>query len=87
MFLLSESLTSLEELGTVLHGTPIGEIPQLNSYRLEGGAFIYIYIYVDQQSSQWLVRAIDNHRLELGPRLKATDARNAPKPVKVALRT
>jgi hypothetical protein len=27
------------------------------------------------------------HRLESGTRLKATDARNLPKPVKVALRT
>jgi hypothetical protein len=41
----------------------------------------------DQQSSQWLIRAIDNHRLGSGSRLKATDARNLPKPVKVALRT
>jgi hypothetical protein len=49
--------------------------------------YIYIYICTDQQSGQWLVRAIDNCRLESGARLKATDARNLPKPVKVALRT
>jgi hypothetical protein len=73
----------------VLRGTPIGELPHLKSYRLEGGALIYIYIYIcaDQQTGQRLVRAIDNYRLKSGVRLKATDARNFPKPVKVALRT
>jgi hypothetical protein len=40
----------------------------------------------DQQSGQWLIRAIDNYRLESGAKLKATDARNLPKRVKVALR-
>jgi hypothetical protein len=39
------------------------------------------------QSGQWLIRATDNHRLGSGARLKATDVRNLPKPVKVALRT
>jgi hypothetical protein len=39
-----------------------------------------------QQSSQWLIKATDNYRLESGARLKATDARNLPKPVKVTLR-
>jgi hypothetical protein len=34
-----------------------------------------------------LIKALDNYRLESGARLKATDARNLPKPVKVALRT
>jgi hypothetical protein len=42
---------------------------------------------VNQQSGQCFVKANDNHRLALGARLKATDARNLPKPVKVALRT
>jgi hypothetical protein len=40
----------------------------------------------DQQSGQWLIKAIDIYRLESGSRLKATEARNVPKPVKVALR-
>jgi hypothetical protein len=75
----------LEELGRVLRGTPIGELPHLKSYRLEGGALTYISD--DQQSGQRLIRAIDNHRLGSGARLKATDARNLHKPVKVALRT
>jgi hypothetical protein len=43
-------------------------------------------ICADQQSGQWLIKAIDNHRLGSGARLKATDARNLPKPIKVALR-
>jgi hypothetical protein len=68
----------------VLHGTPIGELPHLKSYRLEGGALIYIC--AAQQSGQWLIRATDNHRLGSGARLKAKDTRNLPKPVKVALR-
>jgi hypothetical protein len=40
----------------------------------------------DQQAGQWLIKAFDNYRLESGARLKATDTRNLPKPVKVALR-
>jgi hypothetical protein len=35
----------LEELRRVLHRTPIGELPHLKYYRLEGGALIYKYIY------------------------------------------
>jgi hypothetical protein len=69
----------LEVLGRMLRGAPMGELPHMKSYRLEGGA--------DQESGQRLVRVIDNHRLELGARLKATDAWNLPKPVNVALRT
>jgi hypothetical protein len=69
----------------VLRRTPIGELPHLKSYRLEGGALIYIC--ADQQSGQWLVKAIDNHRLGTGARVKVTVARNLPKPVKIALRT
>jgi hypothetical protein len=74
----------LEELGKVLHRTPIGEPAHLKSYWLEGGALIYRC--ANQQSGQWLVKAIDNHRLGTEARLKVTDARNLPKPVKVALR-
>jgi hypothetical protein len=75
----------LEELGKVLGRTPLEELPHLKSYRLEGDALIYIC--ADQESGQWLIKAIDNHRLGTGARLKVTDARNLPKPVKVALRT
>jgi hypothetical protein len=46
-----------------------------------------MYICAVQQSGQWPTRGIDDHRLGSGARLKATDARNHPKPVKVALRT
>jgi hypothetical protein len=75
----------LEVLGRVLCRTPTGELPHLKSYRLEGGSLIYIC--PDQQSGQWLVKATDNHRLGTGTRLKVTDVRKLPKPVKVALRT
>jgi hypothetical protein len=51
---------------------------------LEGGALIYIC--ANQQSGQRL-KAIDNHRLGTGARLKVTDARNLLKPVTIALRT
>jgi hypothetical protein len=74
----------LEALGEVLRRTPIGELPHLKSYRLEGGALIYMC--ADQESGQWLIKATDNYWLESGARLKATDVRNLPKPVKVALR-
>jgi hypothetical protein len=74
----------LEILGEVLCGTPIGELPHMKSYRLEGGALICIC--ANQQSGQWLVKAIGNYRLESGARLKATDARNIHKPVKVTLK-
>jgi hypothetical protein len=42
----------LEELGRVLRGTPIGELPHLKSYRLEGGGLIYTHIYI--YSKTWL---------------------------------
>jgi hypothetical protein len=42
-----------------------------------------IYICADQQSGQWHIKAIDNHRLGSGARLKS---RNLTKPIKVALR-
>jgi hypothetical protein len=74
----------LAELGKVLRRTQLEELPHLKSYRLEGGA--QLYTCADQQSGQWLIRAIDNHRLGSGARLNATDARNLPKPIKVALR-
>jgi hypothetical protein len=73
----------LEELGEVLRRTPI-ELPHLKSHRLTGIALIYIC--AEQQSGQWLIRAIDNHRLGSGAKLKAIDARNLPKPIKVALK-
>jgi hypothetical protein len=76
---------TLDELGRVFCGTPKGELPHLRYFRLEGGALIYVC--ADQESGQWLTKATDNHRLISGPRLKATDARNFLKPVKVALRT
>jgi hypothetical protein len=46
-----------------------------------------MYVYTDKQSSQALIKAIDNHRLGAGARLKATVGRNLIKPVEVALRT
>jgi hypothetical protein len=74
----------LEVLGEVLRRTPIGELPHMKSYRLEEGPLIYIC--ADQQSGKWLIKAADNHRLESRARLKATDARNLTKPIKVALK-
>jgi hypothetical protein len=68
----------------VLRRTPIGELPHLKSYILEGG--ILLYICADQLSGQWLFKAIVNNRLDSGARLKATDARNLHTPVKMALR-
>jgi hypothetical protein len=52
----------LEALGEVLRRTPIAELQYLKSYRQEGGALIYLC--ADQQSGQWLIKAIDYHRLE-----------------------
>jgi hypothetical protein len=54
----------LEILGEALHRTPLEELPRLKSYRLEGGALIYTC--VNQQSGQWLIKTIDNHRLGSG---------------------
>jgi hypothetical protein len=67
----------------VLRGTPIGELPRWSPTDFSGGALIYIY--VDQQSGQRLLRAIDNHRLESVARLKATEAKNLQKPLKVTV--
>jgi hypothetical protein len=69
----------------VLHRNPIGELPHLKSYRLEGGALIYRC--ANQRSGQWLVKATDNHRMGTGARLKVTNVMNLSKPVKVAPRT
>jgi hypothetical protein len=74
----------LEALVEGLRRNLIGELPHMKSDKLEGGALIYMC--VGQQSGQWLIKAIDNYRLESGVRRKATDARNLPRPVKVALR-
>jgi hypothetical protein len=74
----------LIELGRVFCRTPKGELLHLRSFRLERGALMYVC--TDQQSGQWLIRTTDNHGLGSGARLKATDARNLPKPIKVALR-
>jgi hypothetical protein len=52
---------------------------------LEGGALIYVS--TNQQSGQWLTEAINGHRLGEGTLLKATDAKDLPRPVKMALRT
>jgi hypothetical protein len=48
---------------------------------------VRLFIHEPTKSLQWLVRAIDNHRLGSGARLKAIDARNLRKPIKVPLRT
>jgi hypothetical protein len=74
----------LEILGEALRRISLEELPHLKSYRLKGGSLIYTC--VDQQSGQWLIKTTDNHRLGSGGRLKATEAKNLPKPVKVALR-
>jgi hypothetical protein len=66
-------------------GSPKGELPHLRSFRLKGGACINVC--ADQQFGQCLIRATGNQKLGPGARLKATDARNLPKPVKVNLRT
>jgi hypothetical protein len=71
-------------MGEVSRRTPIGEIQHLKSYRLDRGALIYMF--ADQQSGQWLIKATDNYRLESDARLKATHASNIPNPAKVALR-
>jgi hypothetical protein len=44
----------LEALGEVLRRTPTGQLPHLKSYRLKGGALIYICD--DQHSVQWLIK-------------------------------
>jgi hypothetical protein len=51
----------LEELARVFHGTLIRDLLHLKYYRWGGGALIYVC--VDLQSGQWLVRATDNHRM------------------------
>jgi hypothetical protein len=58
----------------VFRGTTKSVLPHLQSFKLEGSALMYVS--ADQQSGQWVIRAIDNHRLGSGARLKAMDARN-----------
>jgi hypothetical protein len=50
----------LDELGRVFCGTPKEELPYLRALRLEGDA---LNSHMHQQSSQWLIRATEYHRL------------------------
>jgi hypothetical protein len=75
----------LEVLGRMFRENVKGEIPHMRSLRLEGDAIMYVCS--DQQTGQWLIIVTKNHRLGYGARPMATDTRNLPKPVKVALRT
>jgi hypothetical protein len=68
----------LEELARMFHGTPVGELPHINSYRPEGGTLIYVC--ADLQSGQWLVKTIDSHKIG-----SITNAENLPKPARIAL--
>jgi hypothetical protein len=55
------------------------------SYSLEGGTLIHVC--ANQQSCQWLIKAVHRRRLKKETPLKATDAKDFLRPVKVALRT
>jgi hypothetical protein len=68
----------LDRITGAFRTTPKGNLPQLRSYRLEGGALMYICAY--QQSGQWLKNAMHGHKLRQGTTLRA-------KPVKMDLRT
>jgi hypothetical protein len=73
------------EIAGAFRTTPKERLPRLRSYRLEGGALIYVC--TDQQSGQWLTEAVNGHRFREGTLLKAMDARDLPRPVKMAIRT
>jgi hypothetical protein len=46
-----------------------------------------MYIYADQQSGQWLKNAMHGHKFMEETTLRAIDAKDLPKSVKMALRT
>jgi hypothetical protein len=75
----------LDRIAGTFRTTPEGILPRLRSYRLEGGAFIYIC--AEQQSGQWLKNAMHGHKLREGTTLRAIDTKDLPKPVKMSLRT
>jgi hypothetical protein len=52
---------------------------------LETGTIFYAC--ADQRSVYWLIAALHGYQIREGARLKATDAKHLPKPVKMALRT
>jgi hypothetical protein len=73
------------KVGEVFHETPDGGHPLLRSYRLETGTILYEC--ADQRSVDWLVTALHGFQIRKGARLKAADAKNLPKPIKMVLRT
>jgi hypothetical protein len=75
----------LAKVGEVFRETLDGGRPLLRSYRLETGTIFYAC--ADQRSVDWLVTAFHGFQIRKGVRLKATEAKHLPKPVKMALRT
>jgi hypothetical protein len=75
----------LDRIAGAFRTTPEGNLPRLRSYRLEGGALMRIC--ADHQSRQWLKNAMHGHKLREGTTLTVIDAKDLPKPVKMALRT
>lgn len=75
----------LTKVTQVFRLAPSERLPHLRSYRLEGSTLIYVC--TDQRSVQWLIEAINGHRLKVGTLLKALDAKDLPRPVKMVLRT
>jgi hypothetical protein len=75
----------LAKVREVFRKTPNGERPLLRSYSLERG--ISFYACADQRSVDWLIAVLHGFQIREGARLKETDAKHFPKPVKMALRT
>jgi hypothetical protein len=75
----------LAEIAGAFRVTHRERFPWLRSYKLEGGALMYVC--TDQWSGQRLTEAINGHRLRDGTMLTATDAKDLSKPVIMALRT
>jgi hypothetical protein len=53
--------------------------------RLERGTIFYAC--ADQRSVDWFITALHGFQITMETRLKATDTKHLPKPVKMALRT
>jgi hypothetical protein len=74
----------LAKVGEVFCETPDGGRSLLRSYRLEKG--IIFYACANQRSVHWLIAALHGFQIREGARLKATDTKHLPKPIKMALR-
>lgn len=75
----------MAEIAGAFRSIPMERLPWLRCYGLEGGALTYVC--ADQESGDWFIQTINWHRFGKETVLKATEAKDILRPVKMTLRT